>query len=73
MPLDLNNNQFLTESQIREKASSIFTATAAPGTSEKYSHISTDRIINDILDDLSQFLIYKDGEFKVGEVKNETE
>ena len=27
----------------------------------------------DILDDLSQFLIYKDGEFKVGEVENETE
>lgn len=27
----------------------------------------------DILDDLSQFLIYEDGEFKVGEVKNETE
>jgi hypothetical protein len=48
MPLDLNNNQFLTESQIREKASSVFTATAAPGTSEKYSHISTDRIINDM-------------------------
>jgi len=27
----------------------------------------------DILDDLNQFLIYEDGEFKVGEVKNETE
>jgi predicted phosphodiesterase len=27
----------------------------------------------DILDDLSQFLIYEDGKFKVGEVKNETE
>ena len=48
MPLDLNNNQFLTESEIREKANSIFTTTAAPGTSEKYSHISTDRIIRDM-------------------------
>jgi hypothetical protein len=48
MPLDLNNNQFLTESQIREKANSIFTAKGAPDTSEKYSHIPTNRIIQDM-------------------------
>ena len=41
MPLDLNNNTFLTASEIKEKASSIFTTTSAPGTSQKYSHIST--------------------------------
>lgn len=48
MPLDLNNSQFLTESEIREKASSIFTAQGAPDTSEKYSHIPTNRIIQDM-------------------------
>lgn len=46
--LDLTTNQFLTESEIREKASSIFTSTGAPGTSEKYLHISTDQIIKDM-------------------------
>jgi hypothetical protein len=46
--LDLNTNQFLTESQIRERASSIFTTTGAPDTSEKYLHISTDQIIKDM-------------------------
>jgi hypothetical protein len=48
MPLNLNNSQFLTESEIREKASSIFTAQGAPDTSEKYSHIPTNRIIQDM-------------------------
>lgn len=48
MPLDLNNNQFLTESEIRERASSIFTTKGAPDTSEKYSHIPTNRIIQDM-------------------------
>jgi len=48
MPLDLNNNQFLTKEEIKEKAKSIFTATSAPGTSDKYAHISTERIIDDM-------------------------
>jgi hypothetical protein len=48
MPLDLNNNTFLTAPEIREKASSIFTTTSAPGTSQKYSHISTKQIIDDM-------------------------
>ena len=48
MPLDLNNNTFLTASEIKEKASSIFTTTSAPGTSQKYSHISTKQIIDDM-------------------------
>jgi len=46
--LDIKNNNFLNESQIREKAKSIFTAKGAPGTSEKYSHISTFQIIQDM-------------------------
>jgi hypothetical protein len=48
MPLDLNNNTFLTSPEIKEKASSIFTTTSAPGTSQKYSHISTKQIIDDM-------------------------
>jgi hypothetical protein len=46
--LNIQNNTFLTKEQIKEKASSIFTATSAPGTSTKYSHISTERIIDDM-------------------------
>ena len=48
MPLDLNNSQFLTKEEIKEKAKSIFTTDSAPGTSQKYSHISTERIIDDM-------------------------
>ena len=46
--LNLENNQFLTKSEIREKASSIFTAKGAPNVSDKYAHIPTDRIIDDM-------------------------
>jgi len=46
--LNLENNQFLTKSEIREKASSIFTAKGAPNVSNKYAHIPTDRIIDDM-------------------------
>ena len=46
--LNIENNNFLNESQIREKAKSIFTAEGAPGTSEKYAHISTLQIIQDM-------------------------
>ena len=46
--LDIQNTQFLTKSEIRQKASSIFTAQGAPGTSDKYAHIPTDRIIDDM-------------------------
>ena len=48
MPLDLNNSQFLTKEEIKEKAKSIFTTDSAPGTSQKYSHISTECIIDDM-------------------------
>jgi hypothetical protein len=46
--LNIENNTFLTESEIKEKAKSIFTAKGAPGTSEKYAHISTFQIIQDM-------------------------
>jgi hypothetical protein len=46
--LKINNDNFLNESQIREQASSIFTTKGAPGTSEKYSHIPTNQIIQDM-------------------------
>jgi hypothetical protein len=46
--LNIQNNTFLTESEIKAKASSIFTSKGAPGTSEKYAHISTDQIVKDM-------------------------
>jgi len=46
--LDIQNTQFLTKSEIRQKASSIFTTQGAPSTSDKYAHIPTDRIIDDM-------------------------
>jgi len=48
MPLDLNNTSFLGKAEIKERASSVYTTTGAPDTSEKYSHIPTDRIIQDM-------------------------
>jgi hypothetical protein len=46
--LNIESNTFLNETEIREKAKSIFTAKGAPGTSEKYAHISTYQIIQDM-------------------------
>ncbi len=46
--LNLNNTEFRTKSEIRQLASSIFTAQGAPTTSEKYAHISTEKIIDDM-------------------------
>lgn len=48
MPLNIESNVFLTESEIKEKAKSIFTTSGAPGTSEKYAHISTKQIVDDM-------------------------
>ena len=42
------SNTFLNKTEIREKASSIFTKHGAPGTSEKYTHIPTERVIDDM-------------------------
>ena len=46
--LDLNTTKFLTETEIKERAKSIFTTEGAPGTSEKYVNISTKQIIDDM-------------------------
>ncbi len=42
------NQEFKTKSEIRQLASSIFTTQGAPGTSDKYAHISTEKIIDDM-------------------------
>jgi hypothetical protein len=47
--LDIRSNGFLSKDEIKQKASSIFTTTASPNTSEKYSHISTERILDDMM------------------------
>jgi len=46
--LDIKNNQFLNKDEIRTRANSIFTTKGAPETSEKYSHIPTEKIIDDM-------------------------
>ena len=48
MPLDINSENFLTGAQVRAKAPSIFTTQGSPETSEKYTHIQTDRILSDM-------------------------
>src|SRR6056300_1065372 len=45
--LDIKQN-FISKDQVRKQAPSIFTAKGAPETSEKYSHIPTDKIIDDM-------------------------
>ena len=46
--LDIKNTEFINKAEIRNRAKSIFTAKGAPGTSEKYAHISTEKIIDDM-------------------------
>ena len=46
--LDLSKDGFLTTSQIKERAKSVFTDTAGPGTSEKFTHIPTHKVIEDM-------------------------
>jgi hypothetical protein len=46
--LNLNNTNFLTKEQIKDKAKSIFATGGAENTSEKYSHIPTFKIIEDM-------------------------
>jgi hypothetical protein len=42
------NQEFRTKSEILQLANSIFTTQGAPGTSDKYAHISTEKIIDDM-------------------------
>ena len=46
--LKLNNSEFLSQEQIRKIAPSVFTAQGAETTSEKYAHIPTNRILEDM-------------------------
>lgn len=46
--LDIQNSNFITKSEIKNRAKSIFTETGAPNVSEKYAHISTEKIIDDM-------------------------
>ena len=46
--LNIQNSEFISKDQIRKQAPSIFTAQGAPGTSDKYAHIPTDKIIDDM-------------------------
>lgn len=46
--LNLQNTQFLTKEDMRSKANSIFTQHGSSTTSEKYTHISTDKVIDDM-------------------------
>ena len=46
--LDIQNSQFITKSEIKNRAKSIFTEKGAPNVSEKYAHISTEKIIDDM-------------------------
>ena len=46
--LDLSKDGFLTTSEIKNKAKSVFTEKAGPGTSEKFTHIPTHKVIEDM-------------------------
>ena len=46
--LDIRNTNFITKSEIKNRAKSIFTETGAPNVSDKYAHISTEKIIDDM-------------------------
>ena len=46
--LDLQNTQFLTKEQIRSKAGSVFTTHGSQNTSEKYTHIPTAKVVEDM-------------------------
>ena len=46
--LDIQNSNFITKSEIKNRAKSIFTEKGAPNVSEKYAHISTEKIIDDM-------------------------
>lgn len=46
--LDIRNMDFIDKSEIKNRANSIFTTTGSPSTSDKYAHISTEKIIDDM-------------------------
>ena len=46
--LDIKNMDFIDKSEIKNRANSIFTTTGSPSTSDKYAHILTEKIIDDM-------------------------
>lgn len=46
--LDIRNMDFIDKTEIKKRANSIFTTTGSPSTSDKYAHISTEKIIDDM-------------------------
>jgi hypothetical protein len=46
--LNINSEQFLSQSEIKSKAPSIFTKTPSPGLSDKYTHIPTSIVLDDM-------------------------
>ena len=46
--LDIKNMDFINKSEIKNRVNSIFTTTGSPSTSDKYAHISTEKIIDDM-------------------------
>ena len=46
--LDLSNQEFLSTEEIKQRASSIFSTTAAPTVSDKFTHIPTFKVIEDM-------------------------
>jgi len=46
--LDLKNDGFLNKTEIKERAKSVFTDKAGPGTSDKFTHIPTHKVIDDM-------------------------
>jgi hypothetical protein len=46
--LNLSQDSFLTMGEVKQRAKSIFTETAAPTVSDKFTHIPTNRVIEDM-------------------------
>jgi len=46
--LNIRNTEFIDKKEIKNRAKSIFTETGAPNVSEKYAHISPEKIIDDM-------------------------
>lgn len=46
--LDIRNTEFIDKKEIKNRAKSIFTETGSPNVSDKYAHISTEKIIDDM-------------------------
>jgi len=46
--LEIKNTSFLDKSEIKKRAASVFTSVKGEATSEKYTHIPTDRVIEDM-------------------------